>query len=187
MAIKETGDSSSADAYVAFGGGAFQVYDSENSGNMSAIVGAMLDRPVHVIAGDWRGVQYWIDPAHGSVGSNAVWMFDASSMANEKTVDLQKFTELLPSQAMLEAVDSQALTEWMQSHEVSSIGEADCVPLLPPVFASGSIESSRRASRSIETARYLLYCMKAVRVMEQLGLRSGDPIPSNFDDLISRI
>lgn len=187
MAIVEVGDPSSGDGSVSVGNGALQVYGLQDSSGVSGILGAILGRQVHVIAGDWRGVQYWIDPSHKGSADSAVWMFDPSSMATDVTVDLRTFTNSLPSQSMLNAVDAGAFNEWCRTHGAASIGQAECVPIIPPNFISGSASIGERAGRSVSVITYLIYCAKAVRVMKDLGLRSGDVFPSNFDDLVSAI
>ncbi|TWS24104.1 hypothetical protein FK268_10770 [Tsukamurella sputi] len=187
MATVESGDSSSGDAFVSIGSGAMQVYDANAAGALSGIISAILGKQARVIAGDWRGVQYWVDAAEGGAGSSPVWIFDPSTMGNDKTVDLASFVRLLPSEAMLDAVDTSSFNAWLSSNGRASIGESECVPVNPPQLVSGLENPIDRANYTVSTAEYLIYCAKALRVMKDLGLRSGDPIPDNFGELVSAV
>ncbi|WP_147291053.1 hypothetical protein [Tsukamurella paurometabola] len=186
MATVESGNPSGGDAFVSIGNGAMQVYDAARARDISGIVSAILGKQARVISGDWRGVQYWVE-ANQEAPSARVWIFDPSTMGNDQTVDLATFVRLLPSEAMLNAVEAPLFESWLSSAGLSSIGESECVPVDPPQFVSGLEDPSDRATNAVDTVGYLIYCAKALRVMKDLGLRSGDALPSNFNDLVSAV
>ncbi|GAA1010086.1 hypothetical protein GCM10009551_093490 [Nocardiopsis tropica] len=162
-----------------------QVYDAATSSLISRLVGAILGRKVHVVAGDWRGVVYGVD-GEPRAQPASVWIFDPSTMGCDPTVDLATFTRLLPTQAMLDAVCAAEFDQWLARSGNSRLEPAECAPVMPPQLVTGEV-SATRADMAMPIADYLIYCGKALRVMKDLGLQSGDPVPPDFGERINRI
>jgi hypothetical protein len=161
-----------------------QIYDGATSATLSQIVGALFDREVRVIAGDWRGVQYWVDGSRESSDST-VWIFDPSPMTSEDLLPLAEFMEAAMGEHILNAVDYDEFTDWLKVNGRSAIGEAECVPVVPPQFVSGREDAGNRATASVPTAAYILSSAKTFAAMRKLGLNPGDEFPPNFRDVVS--
>jgi len=172
------------DAFIMIGGGAVQVYDAATSASLSQIVGALFNRDVRVIAGDWRGAQYWVDDSRESSDST-VWIFDPSFMNSEDLLPLAEFMDAVMSEHIFNAVDYDEFTEWLEANGKSAIGQAECVPVVPPQFVSGrEVTTGDRATASFSTAAYILSSAKTFAAMEKLGLNPGDEFPPNFRELV---
>ena len=161
-----------------------QIYDVDTSIPLSRIIGALFDREVRVIAGDWRGVQYWVDNSKRE-SDPTVWIFDPSCMTSEDLMPLADFMDASMSGDVLDAIDYDEFTEWLDVNGRSRIGEAECVPVVPPQFVSGREDADNRAAASFSTVAYILSSAKTFAAMAKLGLKPGDEFPPNFRDLVS--
>ncbi len=160
-----------------------QVYDAGTSDTLSRIVGAIFERNVRVIAGDWRGVQYWIEQEERPEGPT-VWVFDPSTMISEELLPLTDFMEAVLGEHILNAVDYADFANWLDVNGKRSIGQAECVPVVPPQFVSGRADPDSRPGSSFSTSAYLLSSAKTFSAMRQLGLKPGDEFPPDFGEVV---
>ncbi len=170
------------DAFVALGYGAFQVYDAETSKINSAIVSAITAKKVRVIAADWSGVQFWVE-AHFAVDDDdaTVFMFDPSTMLCDTFIEQKLFREAIMSRGILAGMEADRLRTWLDEHGLESLPPNTCVPVYPQQFITGSEERETFSEESYSTPDWLIYCAKSLAVMNDLGLRSGDSLPPDFD------
>ncbi|BDD84622.1 hypothetical protein TPB0596_43850 [Tsukamurella pulmonis] len=177
-----------ADAFVALEKGAVQVYDAETSAVNSAVVSAMTGRKARVLAGNWTGVQFWVDDdAAAGDDSAMVFMLDPSTMIVDDFVEQGRFVAAILEGSIVAGMEAELLRSWLAERSMESLAPNTCVPVHPQQFLTGSVDARPLSTDSVSTTGWLIHSAKALRVMHDLELQAGDPLPADFTERVAEL